>query len=69
MGRALLGDLRNCKPGPEARRLDQYSCSEQYGQNLGVLGRPEMFCPQYGQVLYFGGSPGFAGWAAAWGCA
>ena len=32
--------------------LYQYSCSEQYGQNLGVFGRPLMFWPQYGQLFH-----------------
>ena len=41
---------------------------------MGVLGRPDMFCPQYGQLLNLGGScagaacvcTGCAG--ACWGC-
>ena len=49
-----LGSLRRMEirprgiPGPVTVLPDrfQYSCSEQYGQNLGVFGRPLMFCPQ-----------------------
>ena len=36
---------------PKPGFWDQYICSEQNGQYLGVLGSPDRSFPQYGQVL------------------
>ena len=44
MGDEINGQLGEREDAPVFRGgLDQYSCSEQYGQNLGVFGRPLMF--------------------------